>query len=95
VTKLLQEIAACKVVTLEVPYDPSKIIRKFITSNGWQIFIFDDAGEMDYIERAIAPNKAKGSFEDWRENPLKEVPMGLVIALEWEEGSFYKPWYTK
>ena len=33
--------------------------------NGYEICIFDDAGECDYVEWAIDPNGKKTTYEEW------------------------------
>lgn len=35
------------------------------TFGDWRITFFNDAGELDYVDHAIAPDGRRASFDDW------------------------------
>jgi hypothetical protein len=36
-----------------------EVTIEFTVSNGWKLFVFNDAGEWDYLESALAPNGSR------------------------------------
>jgi hypothetical protein len=44
---------------------------RFLTSNGWKITVFNDAGCFDYIEAAVHPSGAELDYEDINGSPDK------------------------
>jgi hypothetical protein len=42
---------------------------------GWSLFFFDDAGDLDYLDSAYAPDGRRGEFDDWYTNrdPIDEL----------------------
>jgi hypothetical protein len=48
----------------------------------WRVIIFNDCNELDYIDSAFAPNRLKGTFDSWSENPLRYLTTAEQTQLE-------------
>lgn len=43
--------------------------------DGWQVAVFNDCDDFDYIDSAIAPDGRTGKFEDWAPEFTLEHPI--------------------
>jgi hypothetical protein len=101
VEEVLRLIAAGGVTATEIDRSNCNIDRTFKTSTGWKIVIFDDCGQMDYIDAVEAPDGRKANFDDWVTEDANLNPMPgewrdshgdnpLGHALKWEENGDYR-----
>lgn len=90
IAAVLNSVAAGTLQATEIsaPHDFNRVWR---TSDGWSFTLFDDVGEMDYLDSAEAPDGRKGGYPSWPVNPLTMVPdqEALAKALKWCEGGDY------
>lgn len=79
-------------VTFEVAYSGTAIIAVDTLEGRWWLSIFNDCGEVDYIEVAVAPDGRSGDFDLWWDevggDPLGELSQddfaqfeGIIYAL--------------
>ncbi len=54
------------------------------TSNGWKLYVFNDAGYWDYLESAIAPDGSALDFDE----------IQGVEGVDWKDVSEWKAWGT-
>lgn len=99
VRALLRRIAAGEIEAVELPREPWECNRSF-RAGRWSFVIFDDCGQMDYVDEAESPSGRRGDCHLWWKhrhvNPMPgewrdshgDNPLGR--ALKWRENSDYK-----
>lgn len=63
VLRVLQRIAEGQSENFEIIDDGDLCIT--LAADGWVIDIWDDAGQLDYVERAVAPDGSIAEYDDW------------------------------
>ncbi|NDV77106.1 DUF7693 family protein [Burkholderia cenocepacia] len=50
----------------------------------WKVTFFNDAGELDYVDHAIAPDGRRASFDDWA-GPTGHGRDPIDLLSTWEQ----------
>ncbi|WP_175681159.1 DUF7693 family protein [Burkholderia cenocepacia] len=54
------------------------------TFGDWRITFFNDAGELDYVDNAVAPDGRRASFDDWA-GPTGFGRDPIDLLSQWEQ----------
>lgn len=100
---MLDRIARGEIKAIETtPQTRCRIDRSFKTEDGWTFEIFDDCGQMDYLNWAQTPQGERCA--DWVrkgfrwDDPMmhmKEADTKLAAALRWDGHGDYIPYYPQ